>query len=197
MKIVLTGFGVFEGVTLNPTQRLVQRLLQSGHDLSDLKILDATKSGVLDVSMLEVDKWHCQNSTDDASETKMYIHMGVAPYASITLEICAYNDCTFRVPDTQGCQPRGKKIVESGTSIERTKIPVDDLSQQLLALGHCLNISEDPGRYLCNYIYYKSLISSNGNALFVHVPPFDVLAEEEQYRFLIDLLKLLGTYAQV
>ncbi|KAL3074953.1 hypothetical protein niasHS_014398 [Heterodera schachtii] len=34
-------------------------------------------------------------------------------------------------------------------------------------------ISEDPGRYLCGYIYYCSLLNLAGRSLFVHIPPFD------------------------
>ncbi len=34
-------------------------------------------------------------------------------------------------------------------------------------------VSEDAGRFLCDFTYYKSLYESDGKALFVHVPELD------------------------
>ena len=33
--------------------------------------------------------------------------------------------------------------------------------------------SEDAGRYLCDFVFFKSLHSMNGKSLFIHVPPLD------------------------
>jgi pyroglutamyl-peptidase len=64
-----------------------------------------------------------------------------------------------------------------------------------------VGVSTDPGRFVCNYLYYCSLQQqqqqqqrqqqqavSNGTSLFVHVPSFDVISEEEQRQFVQDLL---------
>lgn len=71
------------------------------------------------------------------------------------------------------------------------------------ALGcYGADVSEDAGRYVCNYTYYTSLYecdtrNSGGHgprleALFVHVPLFSSVTETEQLAFLRQLLNELG-----
>ena len=40
-------------------------------------------------------------------------------------------------------------------------------------MSNLIHLSEDAGRYLCDFIYYKSLHVMSGDALFVHVPELD------------------------
>ena len=77
-------------------------------------------------------------------------------------------------------------------------------------------ISTDPGRFVCNYTYYLSLdrchsINGNSNgvdnnqraeeggcannedhALFLHVPPFEVISEERQMIFIKQVMVTIG-----
>ena len=46
-----------------------------------------------------------------------------------------------------------------------------------------LTVSSNPGRYLCNYVYYKSCsdlssISEDFASLFVHFPPLNIKTSE-------------------
>ena len=50
--------------------------------------------------------------------------------------------------------------------------------------------SKDAGRYLCEFIFYKSLAAQNGRALFVHVPDYDKPYNVKQ---LGEALKLVST----
>lgn len=62
-----------------------------------------------------------------------------------------------------------------------------------------LAISTDPGRFLCNYLYYRSLSLSSKNpsipasrsSLFVHVPPFQQIPRERQKAILMSLFHSL------
>ncbi len=59
-----------------------------------------------------------------------------------------------------------------------------------------MRISVDPGRYLCNYIYFKSchdVAKNNENctSLFVHFPDLSVTSHEQNIKF-VD--KLLGIF---
>jgi pyroglutamyl-peptidase len=61
-------------------------------------------------------------------------------------------------------------------------------------------VSDDAGRYLCNWIYWESLRAAaaapnrNAHALFVHVPPFAAVPEETQRTFLNDLLAAVADF---
>ena len=51
-------------------------------------------------------------------------------------------------------------------------------SQSIGANNDAVEISSDPGLFVCNYVYYKSLLhqkskGSPQNSLFIHVPPYD------------------------
>lgn len=68
-------------------------------------------------------------------------------------------------------------------------------ADDLQALGHNVGISHSAGRYLCNYIYFKSLqLCSNvpnWHALFVHVPPLELIGHDEEVAFAVDLFDAL------
>lgn len=79
-----------------------------------------------------------------------------------------------------------------------TLLPLDVIAARMEKLGHPCNLSNDAGRFLCNYIYYHSLkLSASVNekgkgtttSLFVHVPPFTTVGQEQQEKFLADLLR--------
>ena len=58
-------------------------------------------------------------------------------------------------------------------------------SQSIGANNDAVVISSDPGRFVCNYVYYKSLLhqKSKGsplNSLFIHVPPSDPQATDHE-----------------
>jgi pyroglutamyl-peptidase len=54
-----------------------------------------------------------------------------------------------------------------------TRLPVNALAAHLRAQGHAASASRSCGRYLCNFLYYRSLAwaqRQGRDALFVHVP---------------------------
>jgi len=91
-----------------------------------------------------------------------------------------------------------------------TTLNVNALCQGLReSKGYAVVPSINPGRYVCNYIYYNSLKQANDSsqtqthhshtrnnltcacschALFVHVPPFTIFPLETQLNFIQDLV---------
>lgn len=69
-------------------------------------------------------------------------------------------------------------------------------ADKLQALGHNVAISHSAGRYLCNYIYFRSLQLcsnvTNWHALFVHVPPLEVIGQDEEMSLAVNLVALLA-----
>merc|ERR1712183_956535 len=128
--------------------------------------------------------------------------MGVAMSASkFRVEQCAYNEASFRIPDVRGyvaekehidpCCPLGRCI---NSDVEMIKEVVEDLSSTDRWRGW-VDVSTDPGRYLCNYLYYLSMSKDKNSAesgitdmtgnirnssvtIFLHVPPFHIISED-------------------
>ena len=175
----MTGFGKFNGVENNPTTVLVNRLQGESNVNRQFHIFEVSTKAV-DAELLQEEGLFC-------------IHLGVNSKASrVNLELNAYNNMDFRVPDEQGYNPVQCKICE-GCELDdalATCIPLETLVCKLKDEGFSdedVVISNDPGRFLCNYVYYKSLLV-NRFALFVHVPPFSVMTEDKQYNFINKLL---------
>jgi pyroglutamyl-peptidase len=210
VRVYVTGFGPFAEADVNPTQVLVEGL-HEGSDVSGVATLagcfvcdvDCEKSTALVATLREGAETVCaEPSASGAPAAVVFVHLGVfASATSFRVESRAYNEATFRYPDASGRQPRNVPIRPEDGGVDRclrTTIPVDAVVQTLRGKGHDCVVSDDAGRYLCNWIYWESLRAAaacaaaapnrNAHALFVHVPPFAAVPEETQRTFLIDLL---------
>jgi pyroglutamyl-peptidase len=221
----VTGFGPFFGVSINPTMILVQRLEKELDTLASTMGIDVIKALILETSAeavrKELDDIHQEICSDPnlAGCHVVFLHLGVNYMGKkFQLENSAYNDATFRVPDERGYQPHGICILEGSTCSKSTKSKgVHQFGKSLrttLRLKEVCSmlemesnaqpvfISNDPGRFVCNYTYCMSLdkcLSSAENSqsdnetkyhsLFVHVPPFRVIPEDNQYVFVLEIMK--------
>ena len=74
-------------------------------------------------------------------------------------------------------------------------------ADKLKAAGHDVELSKGAGRYLCNYIYFRSLLNCtsipNWHALFVHLPPLKCVGEEQQLALALDLFDTLCADVQL
>ena len=107
------------------------------------------------------------------------VHVGVKSRAkSVTLEVLAHND-GYKGPDVKSCYPPGHCCLPGGANTLKSSLDLPDLCRSVnlsctetgLEVATCL--SENAGRYLCEFIYYKSLHAMQGKSLFIHVPPLD------------------------
>ena len=101
----------------------------------------------------------------------------------------------FPYADQKGYKPKlGDPIIppfEINSSLT-TSLPLSAIraefklkSQSIGAKNDAVEISSDPGLFVCNYIYYKSLLhqkskGSSLNSLFIHVPPSDPQATDHE-----------------
>lgn len=77
----------------------------------------------------------------------------------------------------------------------KTSLSVDGILKNLKG-DYDVMISDDAGRFVCNYVYYHSLkfAEQKGNkSLFVHVPLFSRINEETQMRFTASLLEAIAS----
>lgn len=174
MRVAWTGFGQFAGVQDNPSSVLARRLAaQHAEDSVD----------ILEVSAEAAKKWRCRGDAD------LVIHVGVAiTYDAITLERCAYNDASFRVPDERGAQPQKAPIdaEEFFGTTRTTGLDLAAIARRAVEAGCAVNVSEDAGRFVCNYLYYCSL-AGGPPCVFIHVPSLDRCPLEDQVATLTKL----------
>lgn len=225
--LYVTGFGVFRGVAENPTSLLIPLLHAAlaavtpsslpagvclcGHPCScpqptHVLLRDAR---VMEVSAVAADT--CLRELHGMAvrcsphiDLHVFLHFGVAAGArTLSLERCAYNDATFRVPDERGEQPIGQ-CVDTGVpwgEKEYTTMPVDALVAALQSKGHAVQASTDPGRFLCNYAYYASLRLAKGDdckcVLFIHTPSYSRDTIHALVDFAIDAILAISDAAQV
>ncbi|KAF2286678.1 hypothetical protein GH714_023508 [Hevea brasiliensis] len=65
--------------------------------------------------------------------------------------------------------------------------------------GYEVTISDDAGRFVCNYVYYHSLRFAEQKgykSLFVHVPSFLRIDEETQMHFVASLIEAIASTCQ-
>ncbi|KAJ4711081.1 Pyrrolidone-carboxylate peptidase [Melia azedarach] len=140
------------------------------------------------------------SGTNTSNEQVLWIHFGVNSGSSkFALEEQAVNEATFRCPDQLGWQPQQLPVVpeDGGTSrIRQTSLPTFEIIKFLKKKGLDVTISQDAGRFVCNYVYYHSLrfAEQKGHkSLFVHVPLFSTIDEETQMQFVATLLEAIAS----
>ena len=169
--IVLTGFGPFPGVQTNPTATLAQ-------DFHDQQIGTSTVIG----QHLEVDFETIEGQIQEVflrHSPKAIVLLGVAVQRSlIGLEGQAYNCREGQRPDATGRSferdesLRGEMAIEAPLASDVHRVP---LLQALLKADFPSELSDDPGRYLCNASFFHALSEASlrspiPRCLFVHLP---------------------------
>ncbi|KAJ8602297.1 hypothetical protein CTAYLR_007855 [Chrysophaeum taylorii] len=178
-----TGFSSFgsgeDRVDSNPTAVLAEACGK----------LEGSSCAVVEVSMAA-----CDEIVATAADSDIVVHLGVASQSErIMLEAAAYNETSFRVPDERGAQPVAGEIESGFEPKVASPLDVEAIVAELRAQGHDVAVSEDPGRFVCNYLYFKSLRKRAGRpTLFVHTPPFDAVPESRQLETLRCLRTILA-----
>lgn len=195
----VTGFGRFRGVPENPTTRIVELLparlalrpLLGGARVASWTVLETSA----EAARAEVDRIVREGraEAEQRGERAVFVHLGVAGSAEgFRLERTAFNEATFRVPDERGAQPQREPVDPGSGGVERTlltALPVERAAEALAARGHGVRVSDDAGRFVCNFTLFVSLLRSGGDSVFVHVPPLERVPLERQLDFVRDALE--------
>ena len=201
-RIWLTGFEPFGEHAANPSQQLVELILNStrihrlqpasAHALESESV-EMTFSGMI----LPVDEVGSRLSIEHLQSVDAVVHVGLHENSEkVRFEMCAANVCDFRIPDNSGRQISGDFIDVSGDALLHTTVNRSSISN-VFSEYETIIISEDCGRFVCNETYYRTLYSikerglqSRGRALpaiFVHIPSFDYVSAEVQLEILCEL----------
>uniref|UniRef100_A0A7S3XLE7 Phorbol-ester/DAG-type domain-containing protein n=1 Tax=Heterosigma akashiwo TaxID=2829 RepID=A0A7S3XLE7_HETAK len=231
VQLFVSGFSKFFGVEENPTELIVGRLREEnvnavgGGFLPEGATLEALD--VLEVSAAACDEavkgWARRPMASASSGSgkqqppvvceRVHVHLGLCTSEEFRLEQRAANEASFRCPDERGRQPKEEPIDPGAAAgglagALHTTLPVAQLAQELGARGGWrgrLRTSEDAGRFVCNYLYYRSLAqaaatkpappASSSAALFLHVPHLEHAPLDDQVAFVKDLLAAVAAHA--
>jgi pyroglutamyl-peptidase len=93
----------------------------------------------------------------------------------IRLEQTAYNledtsEVAGGVPDNRGIIAAAIPILAGGPATRATRLPLDAIAAALDGAGEPSVRSDDPGRYICNNVFYAETGTALRSAGFVHLP---------------------------
>ena len=166
-RVLLTGFGPYPGVARNPSGWLAETLAarQPSHDCDlQARVLPTEWAAVAALTP----RLH------ETLQPHVMIHFGVSSRAkTLCIERSAHNRAASRI-DACGATPGMPTISPGGAMRLDTRLPVKGLAAHLRTQGVAARVSRSCGRYLCNFLYYRSLQWAQAqarDALFVHVPP--------------------------
>ncbi|CEM13534.1 unnamed protein product [Vitrella brassicaformis CCMP3155] len=207
LLVYVTGFGPFNNVPQNPTETLIRELPRHlvkqplpGVDLCGCEVIEvsAEASNVAVQRIHQTVRERVRQCCGAGGITHaVIVHLGV--YASdntYRLESLAYNEAAFSVPDERKWQPRCATVCEAGEKRLACRLPVHQMNEDLRRQGFKCQVSVDAGRFVCNFLYYRSLFEAATHdtdipVLFVHVPQFFMFDLQEQLSFLSSLFVVI------
>jgi pyroglutamyl-peptidase len=169
-RVLLTGFEPFpaDSTSDNSAERAVKGFDPSGLDVTVMKLIipveyDAAPGWVAEVI--------------DRCKPDVVVGFGQGRSA-VDIETTAYNikdtaEVSGGVPDNRGIIYGGEPIVAGGPAELKTGLPVEAILQSLQDAGIDAGPSDDPGRYVCNNLFYTIMTKVQGTGRmggFVHLP---------------------------
>jgi pyroglutamyl-peptidase len=168
LKVLVTGYGPFDGYPDNPSGDLAQAVGKLGIPGANVQVQ------VLPVEYGKVDDFIAQIKKDPPD---IILSMGAGPRE---IEVKAYNE-NAGVADVAGNLGPGQGPIDpNGPATLNTTLPVDAINKRLAnTFGSAATLEStttppDPGSgaYLCNYINYRLLQAfqgTNTEAGFIHI----------------------------
>ncbi|XP_065059573.1 pyroglutamyl-peptidase 1-like [Rhopilema esculentum] len=179
-KVLVTGFGPFQGHSVNASWESVKEL-QKGKFTSDVTIHIAEIPVAYKYVEDNLYKLEKELNPD------LIMHVGVSSIGHcVQIEEFAHST-GYTKQDVEGCIPDESSI---GPKCLKTSLDISELRMfcDKHACSCTIESSTDAGRYLCEYIYYTSLNANIAPALFVHVPCLDAPYSKEE---LAETLRLI------
>ena len=148
MKVLVSAFKPFNNEINN-------------YSMEVLKYLDNVDKAIIDVIY---DDCYKQLSNNNLDEYDLIIALGEARSRSeLTLETKAYNLSSCSLKDNAGIIKKECVINESLDKEINTKVNYNLVSNMV-------KLSDNPGRFVCNNLYFHLLSNYPDKSLFIHVP---------------------------
>ncbi|MDR3467552.1 MAG: pyroglutamyl-peptidase I [Xanthobacteraceae bacterium] len=169
LRVLITGFGPFPGAPFNPTGPLVERLIR----LRRPALSDVDLSGhIFRVSYGAVDRDLPALLAAHAPDAVLMFGLAQRT-AYLRVEARARNAVTRLWPDADHATRR--TIAPQGPAHLAFGPQTTQLLQAARATGITARLSQDAGRYLCNYLCWNAIAAAKRKAptpvvAFIHVP---------------------------
>lgn len=174
-KILISAFEPFDGMDMNPSQQLIENLVET----------DFLKTCLLPVSFQRAFsglKAHLDNWNPD-----FVICLGVARNRSvITLEKVAINWIETKIADNDGDMPKGSHIYPGEDLAYFSSLPLNKMQAATLGDSFPAEISYTAGTYVCNQVMYLLLREIKGSSIqggFIHIPMIKEMEKESKMDF--------------
>lgn len=165
MKILVTAFGPFDGRSENASSLALRELRRT---------FSGIHSRILPVDSV-IAPAELRQALQKIRPDALIMLGEAAGSQKIRLETTAWNSLDFSIPDIAGRQP-AQRLIRPGAPINLgSTLPLEKFHSLLTANGHEVAFSDDPGRYLCNQIFFTALEflrhqSTPCPAGFIHLP---------------------------
>ena len=170
-RILVTGFSVFPGAPVNPTEALVGILREEPPQGEGIAAFRA------EVLAVEYDTIADRLSAIGREFLPdIAIHFGLARECrGFRLERIARNSHAAARPDQSGALPSAQQVC-AGPDTFASTLPLDLIAERLAFAGLPMQWSDDAGGYLCNTVMTLSLAHACDGLRpamsgFIHVPP--------------------------
>ena len=203
-RVWLTGFQPFGSHSDNVSKTLANQLISTTQSVSvettpPFGLEDNKMNLNIEGTILSVDELGSRQTSESICEIlpDAVIHLGLKETATqVHLEMCAVNECNFRIADNSGRQLSNQLIEQSGLAMLHTTVhrpSLEILSDQLTDVV----ISEDCGRFVCNETYYRTLHEIESRdvrhrqrplpVIFIHLPPIEFVSLSRQMEIVLDI----------
>lgn len=167
MRVLVTGFEPFGGEGVNPSWEVACGLP------------DTIAGAQVDRALVPVAFGRGPAQVADVvrqTQPDLVLSLGQAGgRAALTPELVGINLMDARIPDNDGNQPQGRRIVEEGPDAHFSTLPVREMAAAVAAAGIPAAVSYTAGTYVCNDLLYELLHLQatelpQVRAGFLHVP---------------------------
>jgi pyroglutamyl-peptidase len=173
-RVLITGFGAFPGAPFNPTEKLVARLARLRRPaLSDVDLtghIFRVSYGAVDRDLPTLFAAHAPDAV---------LMFGLAQRTSyLRIETRARNAVTGLWPDADHGVTPTRVIARDGAARATFGSHAAELLHAARATGIDARLSQDAGRYLCNYLSWNAIAAAQRRrrppvVVFIHVPLVD------------------------
>jgi pyroglutamyl-peptidase len=163
-KLLITGFGPFPGVPVNPTQTLA-------HDLAVIAAREMPHLAVTAIALPTA--WALLPELDAIladEKPDAVLALGVAARRTVvTPELYGRNRTAGHKRDDDGKALGRTMLVPGGRPVVRSRIDCDAVAASMREAGCPARVSQTAGTYLCNALAH-SLYVRRTPSLFIHIP---------------------------